>query len=234
MGPSSISWQHLPALLRGEPRPIHRWIEQNSAARVTASVLIIVLGAGLFGAAMGCWRAPMQAVYTGIKFPLVVLLTTLGTALLNGMLAPLLGLNIRFSQAMAAVLMSFTIFALIVGSFSPLILFLLWNTPPLASSETRAAYRFIQLVQVGVIGFAGLAANLRLVQLLERLSGSKMVARKILAAWLIANLFLGSQLCWILRPFIGSPDLPVQFFREDAFRGNFYESVWYAITVTFK
>src|SRR5918992_674563 len=93
--PASVSWQHLPLLLRGEAGPI--------------------------GAAMGCWRAPLQALYTGIKFPLVLLLTTLGTALLNGMLAPLLGLNIRFRESLLAILSSFTIAAAILGAFSPLI-----------------------------------------------------------------------------------------------------------------
>ncbi len=234
MGPhSTLSWQEVPLLLRGEAGPITRWIEQNSAARLCLSVLVIFIGAGMFGTVMGCWRAPVQAIYTGIKFPLVILLTTLGTALLNGMLAPLLGLNIRLSQALQAVLMSFTIFALIVGSFSPLILFLIWNAPPLGADTTRDAYRFIQLAQVGVIAFAGLAANLRLFQLLQRLSGSRAVAKKILVAWLSANLFLGSQLCWILRPFIGSPNLPLQFLRPDAFRGNFYETVWFAASALF-
>src|SRR5206468_3138623 len=155
--------------------------------------------------------------------PLLILLTTLGTALLNGMLAPLLGLNIRFSQSLLAVLLSFTIFAMIVGSFSPLMFFLIWNTPPMQSAQTATAYRSVLLVQVAIIAFAGIAANVRLLQLLEHLSGKRSVAFKILFAWLAANLFLGSQLCWIMRPFIGSPGLPVQFLRPDAFLGSFYD-----------
>jgi predicted membrane-bound spermidine synthase len=112
-------------------------------------------------------------------------------------------------------------------------MFLIWNTPALASNNTQAAYGFIQLAQVAIIAFAGLAANLRLFQLLQRISGSKRVAKKIVVAWLVANLFLGSQLCWILRPFIGSPYLPIQFIRPDAFRGNFYETVWFAASAIF-
>jgi hypothetical protein len=52
------------------------------------------------------------------------------------------------------------------------------------------------------------------------------VARRVLFAWLAGNLFLGSQLSWILRPFIGSPTLPVEFLRDAAFNGNFYETVF--------
>ena len=74
-----------------------------------------MFGAGLYGAAMGWWRDPLQALYTGIKLPLVILLTTLGNALLNGMLAPLLGLNVTFRQSLGAILMSFAVTSVVPG-----------------------------------------------------------------------------------------------------------------------
>ena len=70
---------------------------------------------------------------------------------------------------------------------------------------------------------------MRLGQLLQRLSGSATVARRILLAWLAGNLFLGSQLSWILRPFIGAPHLPVEFLRANAIQGNFYETIFHAV-----
>jgi len=85
------------------------------------------------------------------------------------------------------------------------------------------------VLQVVVISFAGITANVRLVQLLRRLSGKRAIAHRILFAWLAGNLFFGSQLIWILRPFIGSPGLAVEFLRKDAFHGNFYETVWRSI-----
>lgn len=227
------SFADVPVLLRGEAGPARAWVDRLSRPRLATALAVIMLGTGLFGGAMGLWRAPLQALYTAIKFPLIIFLTTLGTALLNAMLAPLLGLNLRFAQSLAAVLMSFTIFALIVGSFSPLMLFLIWNTAPYEPGASIVPYRFMQLAQVGIIAFAGIAAHVRLLQLLETLGGRKTVARKILCAWLAANLFLGSQLCWILRPLIGSPGLPTQFLRPDAFRGNFYETVFGAVRVVF-
>ena len=92
---------------------------------------------------------------------------------------------------------------------------------------------FLLLALVVMIAFAGVAANVRLVELLRRLSPGPAVAHKVLAAWLAGNLFLGSQLCWILRPFVGSPGLPVQFLRPDAFRGNFFETVFWALKSLF-
>jgi hypothetical protein len=185
----------------------------------------MVAGAGLYGAAVGWWRSPLQAGYNAVKFPLIVLLTTLANALINGMLAPLLGLDLRFRQSLLAVLMSFTIAATILGSFSPVVLFIVWNTPPLGTDVAAAAgaHSFLLVSQVALITVAGVAGNLRLWQLLRQAGGSNAVALKVMLAWLASNLFLGSQISWLLRPFVGAPHLPVEFLRDDALAGSFYE-----------
>jgi len=232
---SSPAGHDFSALLRGETQTISVWSEHWSARRFAAQITIIILGAGLYGAAMGWWRDPQQALFVAIKFPLIILFTTLGNALINGMLAPLLGLNIPFRQSFSAVVMSFAITSAIFGAFSPLIAFLVWNTPPLAAGAAGAAtYNFILLAHVAVIALAGTVGNLRLYQLLLKIGGSRDVARRVLIVWPAGNLFLGSQLSWILRPFIGSPDLPVQFLREKAFHGNFYEAVFHALQKIFQ
>jgi hypothetical protein len=222
-----MGWSELPVLLRGEAELIRGWVERWEARRVLLYLGVIFLGAGAYGAAMGWWRAPQQALFVALKFPLIILLTTLGNALLNGMLAPLLGLNLRFRQSLLAILMSFAIAAAILGAFSPILFFLVWNAPPMIPGKplNTTTYELIKLSQVAVIAFAGVAANLRLGQLLRRLSGSQPSARRVLFAWLTGNLLLGSQLTWILRPFFGSPDLPVEFLRATALQGNFYETV---------
>jgi hypothetical protein len=79
------------AFLRAEAGSIRGWVITRTPGLVWFCVVAIAVGAGFYGAAMGSWREPMQALYTGIKLPLAILLTTLGNGLLNGMLAPLLG-----------------------------------------------------------------------------------------------------------------------------------------------
>jgi hypothetical protein len=188
------------------------------------------VGAGLYGAAMGWWRDPQQALFVAIKFPLIILLTTVGNALLNAMLAPLLGLNIHFRQSFSAVLMSFAVASAILGAFSPVTAFMIWNAPPMSpGAVSSATYGIIKLTHVAVIAFAGTTGNARLFQLLTRLGGSRTVARRVLFAWLAGNLFLGTQLSWILRPFIGSPALPVELLRATAFHGNFYENIFHSL-----
>ncbi len=219
-----------PTLLRGKSEQTFRWVEWK-ATRAWTLVVLVCLGAGLYGIAMGSWRHPLQSLYTALKFPLVILLTTFGNALLNGMLAPLLGMNIGFRQSLMAVLMSFAIASIILAAFMPIVLFLVWNTTSsgVNSSAAFAAYGFMQLTHVVLISFAGTLGNVRLTPLLRVLSGDARVARRVLFAWLAGNLFLGSQICWVLRPFIGRPDMPVEFLGAHPFEGSLYETVFNAL-----
>ena len=221
-------------LLRGEAESLQGWLHGGDARRLARELAVIVIGSGCYGAAMGWWRSPEQALFVALKFPLIILLTTLGNALLNAMLAPLLGLNITLRQSLQAVLMSFTIAAAILGAFSPLIAFLVWNSPAMTvGSGPNVTYNLFLLSHVAVIALAGVASNVRLFQLLTRLGGSRPIARRVLCAWLAGGLLLGSQLSWIFRPFIGSPALPVEFIRQAAFHGNFFEAVWHSFRQIF-
>jgi hypothetical protein len=217
-------------LVRSEALRLRGWTERGGGWLVALCIGTILTGAGLYGAAMGSWRDPIQAGYVAVKFPLIVCLTAAGNALLNAMLAPLLGLNISLRQSFLAVLISFAIAAAILGSFSPLIAFLVWNAPPMSEAlrTSSPAHSLVLLSNVIAIAFAGVTANIRLEGMLCALSGNASVARRVLLAWLAVNLFLGSQLSWIFRPFIGSPGLPVEFLRSNAFEGSFYESVFRA------
>ena len=46
----------------------------------------------------------------------------------------------------------------------------------------------------------------------------------MLRIWLGVYAFVGIQMGWLLRPFIGDPSLPVSFFRADSW-GNAYVNV---------
>ena len=218
------------ALLRGEPQFLSDWVQRWELRRMATCVGLIFVGSGMYGAAMGWWRSPLQGLFVALKFPLIILGTSLGNALLNAMIAPLLGLNLPWRQSLQAILMSFAIASAILGSFSPLAAFVVWSSPAMSPNVQASwgAYNFIQLMHVAIIAFAGIVANVRLVGVLRALSGKGAAARRVLWAWLACNLFLGSQLSWICRPFIGSPALAVQFLRPNAFQGNFYESVFRA------
>lgn len=49
-------------------------------------------------------------------------------------------------------------------------------------------------------------------------------ARIIFRLWVIIYALVGAQMGWLLRPFIGSPDLPFAWFRQR--EGNFFQSLF--------
>jgi hypothetical protein len=218
--------KHLKALLRAEVDA--RCLEKPNVTWFLGYCVAIVLGSSVYGATIGLWRAPLQSAFTAIKFPLLIFLTCIGNGAVNGMLAQVLGSGLSFRQTAFAILMSFAVASLILGGFSPITLFILYNTPPLASEHAIIGHSVMLLTHVFVIAFAGVVANRRLFGLLQKVSGHDHTARAVLFSWLAGNLFLGAQLAWNLRPFIGSPTLAIQFVRDDPLRGNFYEAVWRA------
>ena len=88
---AKLKRREIGVLLRGEVESLQSWSAQWDARRIALHLGVIVVGAGLYGAAVGWWRDPLQALYTATKFPLIILLTAAGNAMLNAMLAPLLG-----------------------------------------------------------------------------------------------------------------------------------------------
>jgi hypothetical protein len=224
----------LKTLLRGDATRLAGFLAVPETRSILTYCGIILIGSGAYGFTLGIWRSSLQSLFTGIKFPLLIFLTCGGNALVNGMIAQILGAGLSFKQTSLAILMSFAIAALVLGSFAPITLFIWHNAPPLESANAILGHSVMLLAHVFVIAFAGVMANRRLFDLLRKVTGNLATARAVLFSWLIGNLFLGAQLAWNLRPFIGSPRIPVQFLRDDPLRGNFYEAVWRAFIHLFQ
>ena len=220
----AFAGQQIKSLLTGDAAALAVCVNDTGPGWLLACAALIILGDGLYGWTLGWWRGGLQSLYTAVKFPLLVFLTCGGNALLNGLLAQLLGLGISVRQSTLTILTSFALSALILGGCSPVMWFLLYNTPPL-SAHSPTSHSVLLTAHVALIAFAGVVANRRLLHLLARLARNRSSARTILFAWLAGNLLLGSQLAWVLRPFVGSPALPVQFLRADPLHGNFFEAV---------
>lgn len=222
-------WVDIRGLCHGDPDVL--WDALRNRKDWTRVCLTwIVIGGGAYGFTLGLWQwGTPQPLFAALKIPMLFLLTALGNGVLNGMLAQLLGLPLSFRESFAAILTSFAIIALILGSLFPVITFMVFNTPP-PEPGARVGYSVTMIAHVGLIAFAGVLANLRLYGLLQKVSPSAGPALRGLLAWLAGNLLLGSQLSWILRPFIGSPRLDVRFLRADAFQGSFFEALWHSFS----
>ncbi|MEO0416973.1 MAG: hypothetical protein AAF226_18700, partial [Verrucomicrobiota bacterium] len=150
--------------------------------------------------------------------------------MLNGMLGLLLGSRLSFIQTSLSLLRSFALFGLIVGSLSPLTLGMALDMPGPESPDAAKVHSRLLILHVAIIALSGVLATLHLYRLLRHRCPSKSSSRLTMLGWLAGNLFLGAQVSYILRPIFGQPHLEVQFLRPDPFNGNFYESLWWAIT----
>ena len=205
-------------LLRGAPHDLRQWLDGSQSLKVC--VLTIVLGFGLYGLTVGYWRDPSMGLYVAVKMPLLIFVTLLCNALLNGMLGLLLGSGLGFRQSLLAQIMSFAVAALLLGSLAPAAFFLAASAP---------AYASFMVTHTLLIAYAGVVANVHLFRLLLACTPNSRIAAITLLSWLVGNAFVGAQFSWILRPFFGRPSLPVAFLREEPMKGTFYEAVWHSV-----
>jgi hypothetical protein len=235
MGFSPLTWiDHEGAILRGDVSGTGNRLSDAGLKAYVRPLIWIFIGSGIFGASMGWWRSPVQAGWNGIKFPMILFLTAAGNLLLNGILAPLLGAKINFRESFLLVLTLFEIFGFILAALAPINFFLVFNLPSMEQANlNNEVYAWVLMNQIAMVGFAGLVACWRMVSLLSWRTGSREIGYKVFWAWLSVNLLLGTQLTWILRPLIGTPGLPVQLLRPDAFQGSFFEAAWMAFKKIF-
>lgn len=190
-------------------------------------VATIVVGAGAYGATMGLWRSPAQAVFAGLKlvglFAGLFALTT-GT---NVVLSGLLRARLSVAQVATCCLLGLTVTAAILGALAPVSwLFVRTAPPPVAGSAASLSVAHQLLTgHVIVFAFAGVLGVHRMHGLLRALIDEPGVARRVLWAWLAIEGLVGAELSWVARPFVGKPDLPVTFLRTDAFDSSFFDEI---------
>lgn len=223
------TWDRLRWLLAGDVVALRAGLDGDNARWFGLCAATIVIGCSVYGATLGLWRDGWQAVFTAIKFPLLIFLTCAGNAALNGCLSQLLGSRLGFRQTTLAILMAFSVTAIVLAALTPVVLFFLTNAPPLGAGRSSVGHSTMLLLHVGLIALAGVIGARRLFALIRATSAGVAAAWRVLFGWLAGSFLLGAQLAWVLRPFIGSPGLAVQFFRPHPLEGNFFESVGRAV-----
>lgn len=176
-----------------------------------------IVYSAVYGAALGFFALNWQILLSAVKTPLL-LLGALGICLpALFTFNILLGSKLSFRQTTALLLMATYIIAAILISLAPILLFFIF------SSEGKA---FVVLLNVGFFAVAG-AFGVKLLWMgmgyLTRKAGGEPNAA-ILRLWSLIYMFVGTQLAWMLRPFVGQPEEVVLFRRLG---GNFYQALYH-------
>ena len=88
-----------------------------------------------------------------------------------------------------------------------------------------------------MFGVASVSAQLLLRRLYRPLIDRDPRHRLLLRLWLVIYVFVGIQMGWVLRPFIGSPFAESRFFREGAFSNAYVvvgNLIWDVLTRLFR
>ena len=187
---------------------------------LTATILCAAYGLTMGATAWtGSWqRGLAQMTAASIKLPLLYLLSLTVCFPVLYIVLVMMGSRLRFGQALALILMALACNALLLASCAPLALFFAF---------TGASYSFIKLLHVVICAFSGLWAMTALLQglrlMCEKSDLYPLKALRILQIWVLIFGFVGTQMAWSLRPFVGEPNTPFQVFRQQ--EGNFYQAV---------
>ncbi len=175
------------------------------AALVGAFGLVYGAAMGTFGGLLGTHA--LQVLYSGVKVPLLLLATFALSLPSLFVVSSLLGLRKDFPEAVRALVATQAGVAVILASFSPFTL--LWYA---SFADYSAAVAFNGLM----FGIASVAAQWILRGYYQPLVARNVRHRWMLRSWFVVYAFVGIQMGWVLRPFVGDPGSPVQFFRSEA------------------
>jgi hypothetical protein len=219
-------------LLHGEytGRDFLRGISPPILARTL--VLAIVLEGALYGACMALYGLKWGTAYgwrhvfaVMFKVPALFLLTLVVTCPSLYVFSALARSGLRLGQVVRLLLAATALALAVLASFAPVTAFFTFSTK---------SHPFMQILNAALFTVAGLI-GMRFVarRLAEALSeghpepdaddlprgvsfSSAPAPRvgRVIAAWFVIYALVAAQMGWLLRPFIGTPHLPQELFRQ--------------------
>ncbi|HEV2749491.1 MAG TPA: hypothetical protein VGV12_03095 [Gemmatimonadales bacterium] len=191
-------------------------------SKLRYAVLTIILLAGFFGLVSGAYSGPAQAVSAAVKLPFLFFATFAVCFPAFFVVQVLVGSRLRLLQVAVLVFGALALTCVLLAAFVPITAFFL---------VTGANYYFQHLLNIALAGVAGLfgiyALHEGLSVVCEKRGVYPRKALTIMRVWAVLLAFVGIQLAWTLRPFLGDRNQPFQVFGK--YQGNFYAAIIYAV-----
>jgi hypothetical protein len=186
----------------------------------------IILFGAIAGLSVGAWTGGLHMFYVATKVPLLLLGTLVIGLPSMVILGRFIGCPLSLSGAASLTLSSIARTSVVLAALAPATAYFAFTLP----ARGAIVYRAVVLSQVFafvVAGFVGVTAlRGRLASVVE----NRARHARIVILWIALYSFVGAQLTWIVRPFLGNPGAPVEYFRPYAERigldSNFYSAVF--------
>jgi hypothetical protein len=205
----------------------HRFFEEiregiDLNAKMKAMLVSSITFFAIYGAVMGSTHSLWQTMSSAVKLPILFVATLFVCVPSLYFFSLLFGSNQSLSQNIAVILTAITVTSVLLLSCAPITLFFLLTT---------SHYQFFKLLNVAIFAISGVLGVVFLYQGMKIVSGQEMEGARtrkwVLIFWMLVYAFVGSQMAWTIRPFIGAPGTPFELFRQ--LGGNFYTNVLYSL-----
>lgn len=183
-------------------------------------IALIVSLYAFYGVSMGLYRTQwLPPIVSAVKMPLLYMLS------LTVCFYPLYVLNVMFGprlkpmQCLRLLLLAISANAAAVASYAPMSIFFTLTT-------SRQGYDFLILMHVTVLALAALASVV-VIGLIFRATARRAgrpLGVKFMFTWATMYAFVGTQMSWLLRPWLGSWTETYEILRPRG--GSFIEAVW--------
>jgi len=192
------------------------------SAKLRYAVVTIVALSGFFGLVAGAYSGPAQAVSAAVKLPFLFFATFAVCFPAFYVVQVLVGSRLRLLQVAVLVFGALALTCVLLAAFVPITGFFL---------ITGANYYFQHLLNIVIAGVAGLFGMYALHEGLSVVCEKRGVyprkALTIMRAWALLFGFVGIQLAWTLRPFLGDRNQPFRI--TGTYQGNFCAAIIYAV-----
>ena len=210
-----------------EEKPRHK--KSNDLLWIKTTVWIVCIVGPIYGIAMGSYawvdghrsfsQQTLQMLYSGLKLPLLITTTVAFSFPSFFVLNSLFCLREDFGEAVRAVVSAQAGLVIILASLTPLTVFFY------ASNTASASYSGAILFNALMFAVASISAQRLLASWYAPLIKKNSRHRSMMVVWIFVFAFVGIQMGYVLRPFIGDPNSPTTFLRENPFE-NAYIRVW--------
>lgn len=174
---------------------------------------LICLFTPVYGAVMGAYSIETaqrlwQILYSAVKVPILLGVTTLICLPGFVVLSTVMGLADDLRKSLSAILAGQAAMAVTLAALAPLtgVFYLSFG-----------AYDLIQAFNGAMFLLATLAAQVVIRRTYRPLIAANRRHRTMVIAWGVLYVFVGIQMAWTLRPFIGRPGARTTFFRDEPF-----------------
>lgn len=194
----------------------------NVRRRLLNQFLLVLLFSFVYGAAMGAYHSMLQAMAAGVKVAVIFVLVLVICFPAFYIVQYIMGSRLRLHQMMSIVLSGFILMTAMMVAFLPIVIIFLL---------TGGNYYFLHLLHIAIFILCGVFGMNAVVRALQYSCEKKDIYPHtgvvVFRFWVVILAFVGIQLAWHFRPFLGDRNRPFELFRD--YEGNFYAALIYSV-----